>query len=297
MKLNWIQRQNPTARSVALGTFDGVHLGHQRLLQEAIARKTLGGTSCVCTFDIPPEQYFQGRLRLLSSFQTRVELFLAFGIDEVAWLPFGTEFTSMEAQDFVTKFLVNELRANEVICGYNYRFGSKRGGDAAFLQEQGKLYGFSVTVVPPVTAKDGQTISSTAIRKLLAQGRLAAAARYLGYYPSYRGEITRADRGDRSPLTARFDPALVLPGEGVYLTRCLGPKHEGAFALAAVRGACDIELFMLDSRGQGFGHLLDVQFVHRLGDVGSAPPGESERMAARQLLPGFHLQDGKVVLK
>ncbi|HBG02654.1 MAG TPA: hypothetical protein DDW87_13990 [Firmicutes bacterium] len=296
MKLNWIKRQNSPARSVALGTFDGVHLGHQKLLQEAIARKTVGGTSCVFTFDIPPEQYFRGRLRLVSSFESRVELFLSFGIDEVAWLPFGPQFTSMTAQDFVTKILVEELLASEVVCGYDYHFGSKRGGDAKYLKEQGKLYGFSVTVVPPVQTEGGQTIGSTGIRELLAQGQLAQAVAHLGYYPAYLGTVVPGRGNEARRVTIKIDPALVLPKEGLYLA-WLVPGNKGAFAIASVYGASWIELFLFDSDGAVDTQVLEVQFLHRLREGGIDQLTDSDLLAARQLLPGFHLQDTKVVLR
>lgn len=295
MRLNWINRQNSPARSIALGTFDGMHLGHQKLLDETIARKPPEGTSCVFTFDIPPEQYFRGRLRLVSSFERRVELFRSSGIDEVAWIIFGPDLATMTAQDFVEKILVNELRAREVICGYNYRFGSKRGGDAQYLKEQGEHYGFFVTVVPPVQGESGQTISSTTIRQLLSEGDLSRAAEYLGYYPTY--QVVVEEPSQDSFLRLKIDPDLVVPGQGVYLIWCALSQSQGVPAIAWRWDKQRIEAVFLDADVERSLEAMDVQFLHRLRDCGPHQLINSDLAKARQLLPGFYLQDGRVVLK
>lgn len=294
MRLNWINRQNSPARSIALGTFDGVHLGHQKLLEETIARKPAGGTSCVFTFDIPPEQYFRGRLRLVSSFERRVELFRSSGIDEVTWLTFGPDLTTMAAEDFVGRILVHELKAKAVICGYNYRFGSKRGGDVQYLQKQGEHHGFSVTVVPPVQGKSGQTISSTAIRQLLSEGDLAQASAYLGYYPTYEAAVGQLSIG--SSLYLRIDPNLVLPGQGLYLIWCALPGSQGVPAIAWPVDE-GIKSVFLDRDFELRAEAVDVQFLYKLRGYGPYQVTESDVVKARQLLPGFYLQDARVVLK
>lgn len=295
MSLNWINRQHSTARSIALGTFDGVHRGHQKLLEETIASKPRGGTSCVLTFDIPPEQYFRGNLRLVGSFERRVELFQYYGIDEVAWITFGPEMTSLAAKDFVEQILVNEMRAQAVVCGYNYRFGSGRGGDAAYLQEQGVKYGFSVTIVPQVQGDDGQTISSTVIRQLLADGELEQAVEFLGYYPVYQGVV---EAGGNSHMSLQVEPHLVIPGRGVYLVWCVaGPQGQGRPAIAWSGTNRSIEVMFMD---EGFAldtPVLEMQFLHKLRGCEPWQPTSLDLAKARQLLPGFHLQDTRVVLK
>ena len=293
MKVNWINWNDSPARSVALGTFDGVHLGHQKLLDETISLKPVGGTTCVCTFDIPPEQYFKGQLRLVSSFERRVELIRSFGIDEVMWLPFGPEFTSMTAQDFVEKILVEEMKTSAVVCGYNYRFGKGRGGDAEYLQEQGKLFGFSVTVVPQVYGNDGDNISSTVIRQLLSEGNLAKASEYLGYYPTHSASVVSRES---SCVNLGFNPDLVLPGKGVYLVNLI-TKEKGTFAIAYLDPGQATEVCFLKSDSKDIGNPIEVQFLHKLRALESQQSFESDVMTVRQLLPGFHLQGSRVVLK
>ncbi len=295
MRLNWINRQDSFARSIALGTFDGVHLGHQRLLEETMARRPLEGTSCVFTFDIPPEQYFRGHLCLVSSFERRVELFRSFGIDEVAWLTFGPDLTVMEAQDFVEKILVNELRAKEVVCGYNYRFGSKRGADAEYLQKQGKRHGFSVTIVPPVQGEGGQTINSTTIRQFLSEGEIARASRYLGYYPTYEAVVE--EHPDKSALYLKIDADLVVPSQGVYLIWCALSQSEGVPAIAWPGTKHRLEAVFLDADVRPGSKDLALQFLHKLRDSGPYQLTAWDRAEARRLLPGFYLQDARVVLK
>ncbi|HHT69008.1 MAG TPA: hypothetical protein GXZ85_07115 [Firmicutes bacterium] len=294
MRLKWVNKQNSTARSIALGTFDGVHRGHQKLLEETIARKPANGTSCVFTFDTPPEQYFRDELRLVSSFERRVELFRSFGIDEVVWLTFGPELTSMEAEDFVQRVLVNEVRATEVICGYNYRFGSNRGGDSKYLEEQGRRFGFSVTVVPPVQDANGQVISSTVIRRLIREGNISQAADYLGYYPMYRGV---AESSVSSVLTFDVNANLVVPDLGTYLVWCVLPHNQGIPAIAWPSPKQGFEIALLDSGAVLNTGLLDVQFLARLRSDESGEPIETDVLRAQQLLPGFYLQDGRVVLE
>ncbi len=294
MGLNWINRQNSTARSIALGTFDGVHRGHQKLLEETIARKPIGGTSCVLTFDIPPEQYFRGSLRLISSFERRVELFRSFGIDEVAWLTFGPEMTTMAAEDFVEKILVTEAGAKAVICGYDYRFGSGRGGDARYLQKQGEKYGFSVTVVPSVQGDGGKTISSTVIRQLLSEGELEQATVYLGYYPVYQGVL---ESEHSAALNVRVEPRLVIPGAGIYLVWCGGLLNQGSPAVAWSGPNHSIRLMFIDGNFVPDSGLMEIQFLYKLRGCEPCQPTDSDLAKARELLPGFHLQDARVVLK
>lgn len=294
MQLNWINRQDSPARSVALGTFDGVHRGHQKLLEETIARKPRGGTSSVFTFDIPPVQYFRGTLSLVSTFERRVELFSSFGIDEIAWLNFGPDLTEMEARHFVEKILVQELRAKEVICGFDYRFGKGRAGDVQYLQEQGDLLGFGVTVVQPVEGRNGKAISSTAVRELLQAGSLSEAADYLGYFPTYQVSL---ECQKLSQLTLRVDPALVLPAEGVYLIWCVLPDGKGAPAAAWPKGHHGFECVFLETMEEITTEPVKIQLLAKLRDKGPYQLTESDISLSRQLLVGFHLQDSKVVLK
>lgn len=301
MKLNWINQIDTTARSVALGTFDGVHRGHQKLLEITMASKPWGGTSCVCTFDIPPEHFFQGKPRLVSSFKRKVELIRDFGIDEVTWLRFGPELTSTEADVFVREILVEQLQARHVICGFNYHFGSKRLGNAQYLQEQGRHYGFEVTVVPPVLGDNGKTISSTLIRQLLMEGDITQATNYLGYFPSYQGAVSQGAVGGLDfgfpAVELEVDPQVVLPAEGVYLTWCVLANQQGQPAVARIRDTQIIEVLILTSYVWKSPQILEIQFLERLrnhvsgGSSWQIPEQvQADVTAARQMLSRFRVK-------
>lgn len=315
MKVNWINRSNSTARSVALGTFDGVHLGHQKLLETAVLHKPQDGSSCVLTFDVPPEQYFRGQLRLLSSFPRKVELIRGFGIDEVAWFPFRPEIASLAAEDFVREILVNQLKARHVVCGFDYRFGNKRAGDVHYLEKQGKLHGFEVSVVPPVHDGKGQVISSTLIRGLLAEGNLPQVVEYLGYYPTYEGVVVHGQGRGRQlgfpTANLKIASGLVLPSEGVYLTWCLLANGEGKPAVTSIGRnptfdgtAQTVEAYILDFEADLYEQTLEIQFLHKMRDmVRYHSPQELTRQIeadvndARRLLAQFRLQAERVVLE
>ncbi len=315
MELRWIQRTEASARSVALGTFDGVHRGHQQLLKMAVDCLPPGGSSAVFTFDYPPEQYFRGQFRLLSTFEQKVQLIRDCGIGEVAWLPFGPEIASLEAGEFVRRILVDELKAVHVVCGFNYHFGKGRAGDVEFLRQQGLLHGFEVTVVPSVHSSGGELISSTAIRNLLAAGRLAQAIEFLGRFPAYRGRVVPGEGRGRKlgfpTANLAIDPLLVLPGEGVYLTWCLLPQGQGVPAVTSIgrnptfAGQVQtVEVYLLDFDADLYGQVLEVQFLERMREIIRYPSPEAlqdqiraDVQKARQLLSHYRLQDARVVLK
>ena len=315
MELNWINRTNASARSVALGTFDGVHRGHQKLLETAAALRPRGGTSAVFTFDYPPEQYFRGQFRLISSFPARVKLIQSCGIQEVTWLPFGPEIAALEAQEFVGQILLDQLKAEHIICGFNYRFGRGRAGDVDFLKEQARRHGFELTVVSSVHAASGELVSSTTIRRLLEEGRVEQAAEYLGRFPDYQGKVVRGQGRGRKlgfpTANLQIDPLLVLPGEGVYLTWCVLPGGLGVPAVTSIgrnptfAGKLQtVEVYLLDFEADLYGESLEIQFLQRMRDIIRYPNPEAlqdqislDVQKARQLLLHFRLQDARVVLK
>lgn len=314
-ELNWVNNKQVTGRSVALGTFDGVHRGHQQLIQEALKRRPQGGSSCVFTFDVPPEQYFRGQLALLTSFNQKIQRLQDLGIEEVAWLPFSEAVASLKADQFVERLLVEQLQVQEVVCGFDYRFGEKRSGDVEYLRKRGQELGFGVTVVAPVEGVSGEVISSTVIRKLLAQGELTKAITYLGAYPSYAGRVVRgAGRGRLlgfPTANLQMDPSLVLPGEGVYLTWCILRGKLGVPAVTSIgknptfAGKIQtIEAFILDFSGDLYDQELEIQFLARLRDI--VPYESSQQLQAqidldvrlaREMLTGFHLQEQRIVLE
>ncbi|HHY10442.1 MAG TPA: bifunctional riboflavin kinase/FAD synthetase [Firmicutes bacterium] len=315
MDINWVNKQKSTARSVAIGTFDGVHLGHRQLLKNAVALKPKGGTSAALTFDVPPQQYFRGEKRLLISFQQKMALIRRCGIDEIAWLRFDHKLSSLAAEDFVAGILLQELRTEHVICGLDFRFGKKRAGNPQLLKKMGERLGFQVTIVDPVKSNGQEMISSTAIRQLISRGEIEKAAALLGYYPCYLGKVVHgAGRGRRLGFpTANLEigPGILLPKEGVYLTIGILPGGESSPAVTSIgknptfRGKVQtIETFLLDFTGDLYGQKMELQFLKRLRAIESFPTAaklqkqiEADVSLARTLLTEFHLQGSKVVLR
>lgn len=298
-----------------MGTFDGVHRGHGLLLEKTVQNCPQGGSSCVFTFDLPPEQYFQGRPRLITSFDCKLELIFKAGIEEAAWLPFSPQLASLEPDQFIQEILVKQLQAKHLLCGFNYRYGRQRSGDVELLKERGARFGFAVTVIPPVKDAQGETISSTAIRTLIAGGFLERAAQYLGYYPFLRGKVVSGKGRGRKlgfpTANLAIEAPLVLPPEGVYLAWGIPAGGKSGPALVSVgknptfSGTSQtIEAFLLDFEGDLYGQILEVQLLLRLRAIIRHPSARELRQQigedlkqARALLKRYHLQDGRIVLR
>src|SRR5690554_3945518 len=235
LELFWNNPQSNIPRSIAVGTFDGVHLGHQALLQAALDNCPEGGCSSVFTFDLPPEQFFRQNYRMLCSFEHKARLIRDFGIDEVVWTPFSYEVAQVEPEEFIN-ILAHKLHAVHVVCGFNFRFGHKGRGTVDMLIAKGAELGFSVTVVPPV--EHGQVISSTRIRGLIAEGAVDEAAVLLGRFPSYQGTVVAGEGRGRQlgfpTANLETDPRIVLPGEGVYLTWAVLGDGRGHLSVTSV---------------------------------------------------------------
>ena len=209
-------------RSVALGTFDGVHLGHLRVIQTAIeraqdARRAVGGR------DVRPAagvgDRAGARARLLTSLPRRLELLREAGVDDVLVINFTLELASRTPEEFADQVLVGQLEAAEVVVGQNFRFGHRRAGDVDVLRALGEERGFGVTVAP-LFEFDGEPVSSSRIRELIRLKYVEDAARILGRSPELEGEVVRGDGRGRElgvptanlGLSGRY----VLPAEGVY---------------------------------------------------------------------------------
>jgi riboflavin kinase/FMN adenylyltransferase len=220
--INGIESLAPHPRVIALGTFDGVHLGHRRLIHEAMERASaLGALSTVATFDpIPAEMLRPGQVpRRLSSIERRAELIAQEGIDELLVIAFTHELSLLSPEDFARRVLIEKAHAVHVVVGENYRFGHGAGGDAAALVALGEKLGFGVTAVSLVTA-DGDRVSSSWIRELVRQGEVVHATRLLGRPPWLDGTVVRGFARGRAlgvpTANLRWTPGRVVPAPGIY---------------------------------------------------------------------------------
>lgn len=261
----------------AIGSFDGIHLGHAHLIRRAVAKAQAEGLpTVVLTFTPHPQAVLRGEpLPMLLPPAEREARLAALGIDYLAYWPFTTALMEMEPEEFVREVLVACFRPRAVYVGFNFTFGRRARGTPAQLATLGRRYGFEVFVEPPVTV-NGVVVSSTAIRAALRRGDIPAARRLLGYWPYVCGPVVSGDRRGRLlgfPTANVAPPAQVLlPANGVYAAWAslgdrrwpavlnLGRKPTFGEGLAET-----LEVHLLDyAGGELYGRDLTVEFRQRL---------------------------------
>lgn len=262
---------------VTIGVFDGVHLGHRHLITEFLRQaRERDLLSVAITFRQHPEDYMlaKSKLPFLTDIETRTNLLKAEGIDIVVPLSFTHSLASLDARDFI-ELLRKYLRMKGVVIGNDFALGKDRAGDIPTLRRLGEELGFTVTVVPPLVV-NGETVSSTTIRRAMADGDMAKVHALTGRYFHLHGKvITGAGRGeDLGFPTANLDvgPGHALPPDGVYA----GVAHVNGNVYPAMtnigrnptfgRNERTIEAFLLDYHGDLYGHEISVDFVARLRD-------------------------------
>jgi riboflavin kinase/FMN adenylyltransferase len=251
-------------RAVAVGTFDGVHRGHQRVLEAAVG---VGATPTVVTFDPHPRSVLGSDVELLSSLERRLELIADLGIEETLVLEFTRELANLEPADFVEQVL-RPLGAKTVVAGETFRFGRSRSGDLDTLRS----LGFDVRAVPLVNG-----VSSTEIRELLRTGDVARAAHALGRPPEVDGVVVAGDaRGDTlgfPTANLRVAPGLLVPAHGIYAGFTDGRRAAISIGTNPHYGGTDrrIEAFLLDFAGDLYGRRLVLELWQRLRDERAFP--------------------------
>lgn len=263
-----------TARSavVAIGNFDGVHLGHRALLKAAVAKaKELGRPSGAMVFEPHPREFFQSNEPhfRLTPLKRKLALLEQLGLKVAFVEHFDQHLANLKAEEFIERVLVAGLGVSHVVIGYDFYFGHKRGGNPELMAQLGEQLGFGVTVMPPV-AEAGEVFSSSSVRLHLAQGDVRGAAHMLGDNWRVAGKVVGgAKRG-----TGLGYPTANLPmpkgtalGHGIYAVRVHvdGAAHDGA-AYLGTRPTFDdgmpvLEVFLLDFDGDLYGHHLEVEFV------------------------------------
>ncbi len=250
----------PRPRHVAIGTFDGVHLGHQAVIDDA---------DTVLTFDPHPLEVLHPAAlpKLIMPFSVKRDVIDGLGVDELVVIPFDQEFAHRSAEDFIEHVLVERLGATKVSVGENFRFGAKAKGDPAMLESRDE---FETRVVPLVEV-DGETVSSTRIRALVAAGDMAGARHCLGAPFMVEGVVVKGDQRGRELgfPTANFvpDDRLAIPGHGVYAAFADGVP---AAVNVGVRPTFEsgrgvlIETYLIDRDEDLYGRTLRVAFVERL---------------------------------
>lgn len=246
-------------RAVALGTFDGVHLGHRRVLEAAVAA---GETSTAVTFEPHPRVALGYDVEVLTSLERRLELLAEAGIDEALVVDFDLEVAQLGPEEFVERVLA-PIGTDVVVAGANFRFGRGRSGDLDLLRR----LGLDVRAVPLV-----EGASSTRIRDLLRAGEVERAARLLGRPAEVEGTVVAGDaRGGTlgfPTANLRPGPGLLVPGYGIYAGAADG--HRAAISIGTNPhyggGERRIEAFLLDFSGDLYGRKLLLQLWQRLRD-------------------------------
>lgn len=268
------------ATVVTVGTFDGVHRGHQAILAEIVRRGRMSRLeSLVVTFEPHPLQVVNpdAAPRLLTLPEERRRLLMAAGVDRVEVLRFTREVAGLSPERFVREVLRARYGMRELVLGYDHGFGRGRSGDVETVRHIGRMDGFGVDVVDPVR-DDGQAISSTLIRSAVAHGELALAGRWLGRPYSALGEVVRGvGRGRTIGIPTLNLPVpdgrKLLPPDGVYAVwvswdgrRVGGMMNQGprpTFGVAE-RG---LEIHLFDVAIELYGQVVQVEWVQRLRDV------------------------------
>ncbi len=250
----------PRERKVAVGTFDGVHLGHREVIQ---------GSDSVLTFEPHPVSVVapQHVPKLLTKLDHKAELIAELGVEEVIVIPFDAAFAARSAQEFIDEVLVGALGATQVSVGENFRFGHRAQGDPQLLAADGRFK----TCVHPLLEIDGEIVSSSHIRGLVLAGEVDQATHFLGAPFQLRGEVVHGDERGRELgfPTANLIPEeeLVCPGHGV--NACLANGQPAAVNVGVRqtfmtgRGEL-IEAYLLDFDGDLYGSELRLDFMRRL---------------------------------
>lgn len=274
--------------AVALGVFDGVHLGHRAILATAVARARASGLQALaCTFDPHPAEVLQPAQAPapISTLDERLALLAETGVDASVVLAFTAELAAVEPEAFVKDVLLERLHARDVVVGFNHTFGRGARGSAQLLQALSQRLGFRCDVVPPLLI-DGVAVSSSEVRAALKAGQVERANRYLGRPYAVGGQVVQGAGRGRSlgfpTANIRPDRPLLVPA-GVYACRAQvdGQSHPAVVNIG-VRPTFEerrlvVEAHLLDFSGTLYGCAIRVMFVSRLREERKFPGPEALR--------------------
>ncbi|MBX2939503.1 MAG: bifunctional riboflavin kinase/FAD synthetase [Ferruginibacter sp.] len=292
---------------LTIGTFDGVHLGHARIMQQLIQTAAdIGGTTVVITFYPHPRHVIEGEapIGLLTTQEEKYTMLERVGIDHLVEIPFNKTFAEQSAEDYIEHFLVRYFNPHTIITGYDHKFGKGRKGDYTLLEDLGKKFQYRVKEIP-AEVLEHVSISSTRIRAALLQGDVEKAAEYLGYPYKLSGEVVQ---GAQKGRTIHFPTAnlkiahseKLIPAHGVYAVRVLvdGKMYNGMLNIGTrptVNGThTTIEVHILEFNRDIYGMTIELSLLHKLRDEQRFPDLdalkkqlETDRNRVNNLLQGL----------
>lgn len=259
---------------VTIGTFDGIHIGHQKILKDLIrTAKKENKKSVLLTFFPHPRMVLQKdvSIRLINTIEEKSSLLEKMGLDYLIIHPFSQEFSRLSALDFVRNILVNQLNTSRLIIGYDHHFGKNREGNIHQLREYSLLYDFEVEEIPAQDI-DNVSVSSTKIRTALKEGRLKTANNYLGYHYMLNGTIVNGKKlgGKIGFPTANLDikePYKLIPKTGVYIIKTIidAVLYTGMMNIGfnpTVKGKCQtIEAHLFDFNKDLYGRKVTIELL------------------------------------
>ena len=262
---------------LAIGNFDGIHLGHQAILRTTVERaRALNAVSTALTFDPSPRKVLRPETAppRLSTNAQRMEWFNALGLEAVVVLHFTLDLARLSPEEFVDQILLRDLHVKAVLVGENFRFGHRQAGDVKLLSELGAKHGFDVVIVPPVVYR-GEVVSSTIIRREVAEGDVSHAARLLGRPFALTGEVVSGSGTGRRFTFPTLNLAAeqeLLPARGVYITRsCLEGETRSHRSVTNIGlrptfngSSLSVETHLLDTELATAPNRIEVRFCNRL---------------------------------
>ncbi len=275
--LDKITEQFP-ACTLAIGMFDGVHVGHQALIRAAVAdARKHKRAAAVLTFDRHPMELIAPERApgYLSTLPQREQLFRGLGVDHLVIARFDQRFRDLSPETFLRFVVKAVMAADAVFVGFDFRFGCEHAGDVAYLKESSKRLDLEVNVLDPIQV-DGEKASSSRIRALLKDGQLNAALSVLGHSYVLRGIVVEGQKLGRKlgfpTANIAFERIQVIPKEGIYATWVdVGERRYKGACSIGLRPTVDgknrtVEVYLLDFEGDLYGKTLDVAFMARLRD-------------------------------
>ena len=278
---NLSQFKNVNNPVLTTGTFDGVHLGHKKILRQLrLAADQLGGETVLFTFHPHPRMVLfpdAHNLKLLNTEREKIEQLEKTGLQHLILFPFTLEFSRMSANEFVRDILVNQLKIKKLIIGYDHHFGRNREGSAENLKELAPIYKFDYEEIP-VQILDDVSISSTKIRRAIEQGEVKTAQKFLGYAFQLNGVVAHGDKKGRTIgfPTANLkieDTTKLIPGNGVYAVKVhhnensyKGMMNVGVKPTIGENKGISVEVNIFDFEGELYDENLKIELMDFIRD-------------------------------